>query len=379
MIKKRAHKGVRITLGWWSSIDRHTVIASVGLIASGLILVISSSPAIANKIGLSTTYFIYRQIGSVLLGLVTMVLISLMSESLIKRLVLPAMAFSLLMLLLVPFLGHATKGAKRWLNVAGIFVQPSELLKPCMIIFSAFMLDLQNKNRNGRFRLYAIATLLVIETLLLIQPDVGTSIVFALAFCFQLFVSGMPIVLVLLLSGALIGVGALAYMHFPHISYRVQKFLSLEPGYQVAKALDAFKNGGVLGVGLGEGSIKESIPDSHTDFIFAVAGEEMGIIFCLIIAVTFLFIAARNLQLAGASETCFKSLSLSGLAFSMCSQAGINLSVNLNLMPTKGMTLPLLSYGGSSIIASCISVGLMLALSRTRAENRRYQVRHFNV
>jgi cell division protein FtsW len=379
MIKKGTRKGVRITLGWWSSLDKHTMIAAVGLMISGLILVISSSPAIANKIGLSTTYFIYRQISSVLLGLAIMVLISLISEGLIKRLVLPALALTFLMLLVVPFLGHATKGAKRWLRVAGIFVQPSELLKPCMIVFSALMLDLQNRSRNGNFRLHAIVVLLAIEILLLMQPDVGTSIIFALTFCFQLFVSGMPIVLVLILCGAFLLSGALAYIHFPHISYRVQKFLSLEPGYQVARALDAFKNGGILGVGLGEGRIKESIPDSHTDFIFAVAGEEMGVIFCLIIAVTFLFIASRNLQLASSSENCFKSLSISGLAFSMCSQAGINLSVNLNLMPTKGMTLPLLSYGGSSIVASCLSVGLILALSRKRNENIRYQLKHFNV
>lgn len=378
-IAKRVRKGVKLWLTWWNSVDKYTLTASFGLTISGLLLVISSSPAIASKIGLSTTYFIYRQVASVLLGLGLTILLSLASEILIKRLMFFGLIFSLCLLLLVPFLGHATKGSKRWLKLAGISIQPSELLKPCMIIFSAVMFDLQRRYEGGRFRIYAMSLLFAIEALLLIQPDVGTSILFALTFYFQLFVSGMPLALVVLLSMVFSSLSLLAYMHFPHISYRVQKFLSLEPGYQVSKALDAFKNGGVLGVGLGEGNIKEHIPDSHTDFIFAVAGEEMGVIPCLLIVITFLFIAARNLQHASTSESYFRSLSIAGLAFSTCLQAGINLSVNLNLLPTKGMTLPLLSYGGSSMASSCICLGLILALTRKREEVTKYQLKRFNV
>lgn len=370
----RQSKLARPLYGWINSLDKPTLFTAIALLTVGLLLVISSSPVIASKIGFDETYFIFRQLASVLLGVFVALFLSALEEKWIRRLMLLALIICITLLAIVPFVGHTVKGAKRWIRFAGMFAQPSELLKPCMIIFTASMFE-----RHGKSRLYAIGLLIAIEALLLTQPDVGMSILFLLTFCFQLFISGMPIVLVALALLGMGGGGVSAYFIFSHIYSRIRRFFSAEPGYQVSKALNAFANGGLLGVGLGEGEIKDNLPDSHTDFIFSVAGEEMGTVTCLLIAACFLFIAIRNLNQAKVKKGCFQALSISGIAFSICAQACINISVNLNLVPTKGMTLPFLSYGGSSILSSCVCLGLLLALTKKRRAALTYQLKHFNV
>ena len=266
--------------------------------------------------------------------------------------------------------GVEIKGARRWISLPGLSVQPSEFLKPCFAIVVAWLIS--EGRRSPRFpgKSLAIGTFLVIALLLKSQPDVGMLAVITAVFFVQLYINGLNLFLV---AGAVVSFGFAgigAYMFFPHVQRRVENFL--HPGnttgsdYQPHTALEAFGNGGLLGRGPGEGRVKDILPDAHADFVFAVAGEEFGLILCMIIIAVFAFIVLRGLLWLLKEQDLFVVLSCTGLVTGFGLQAFINMASSLQLIPTKGMTLPLISYGGSSALAVALGMGMLLALTRRR-------------
>lgn len=369
----------KIFLSWWKSIDKYTLIASLCLLIVGSILTMTASPAVASKIGLVPSHFITRHFGYAILSFFLIVTISTCEEKTLKKLAILGFFVFVILLCLVPFFGHETKGSKRWIKAFGFFLQPSELLKPCFILLTAMLLGKTHESRKVVYRGLACMILLLIVALLLFQPDVGTSILFFLTFCLQLFVSGMPMILLWIALCSSFAASFGCYVYFPHISERINRFIKSDLSYQTGKSLDSFKNSGLFGMGPGEGRIKEVLPDSHTDFIFAVAAEEFGFVACIGIMMLFLLIGVLNMYKATLAQNKFRMLSLTGLILMLCSQASINVAVSMNLMPTKGMTLPLLSYGGSSMIATSICMGIVLAITKKPTHTSKYQLARFNV
>ncbi len=340
-------------------------------------LAMTASPAIANKMGLKPSYFIVRHLAYAICGFCLMVFTSTLSEKALKRLAIIGFFLCVILTCLVPFLGYEIKGSKRWIKAFGLCLQPSEILKPCAILLNAILLDKTYQSQKWGYRMIACLVVAGIIVLLLTQPDIGTAILFLLTFCLQLFVSGMPVILVFGALGLICSISFGCYMYFPHISGRINRFFGSDLSYQTAKSLDAFKHSGILGRGLGEGRVKEILPDAHTDFIFAVAAEEFGIIICIAIMICFILIGMVNLYKATLNQNRFRSLSLVGIALMICLQASINIAVSVNLMPTKGMTLPLLSYGGSSVISASICIGILLAITKKVNITSRYQLNRF--
>jgi len=263
--------------------------------------------------------------------------------------------------------GVETKGARRWLPIPGLSLQPSEFLKPCFAVTAAWLMS---RPGRGKFLGSAAAVALfgLIVVILKMQPDIGMLLVITAVFFAQFFVAGLNMVFV----GALGGLGVVgaigAYSFFPHVRSRVERFMDPAAGdsYQIDRALEAFGNGGLMGVGPGEGRVKNSLPDAHADFVFAVAGEEFGAVVCLLIIALFMFIVARGLLRLLAETDNFVILASAGLLTQFGLQAFVNMASSLHLIPTKGMTLPFVSYGGSSVIAIAIGMGMLLALTRKR-------------
>lgn len=353
---------------WWWTVDRPTLAALFILICIGAVLVTASSPAVAVRIGVNPYHFIHRQHIFLLLSLLVLFLVSLQSPQNVRRLAIIGFLISIALMVFLPFIGAETKGAKRWLTLAGISVQPSEFLKPCMAVVMAWIFNLRNQYMSFPGWRIAIIVYLVVVGLLLLQPDLGMVVTVSAMWALQFFIAGLPFIWVLVLP--LMGAGGLysAYHIFPHVRKRIDNFLDPASGdnYQVGKSLEAFSNGGWLGQGPGEGKVKLSLPDSHTDFVFAVAGEEFGLIFCLIIVALFGFIVIRGMTKIWKDNDFFTTVAVSGLLAQFGIQAIINMSVAVNLLPAKGMTLPFLSYGGSSLIAIALGMGMMLALTRRR-------------
>jgi cell division protein FtsW len=267
-----------------------------------------------------------------------------------------------LLVALVPFLAPEIKGARRWLAVGGTLLQPSEFLKPALAVVVAWLLATLRPPVAFPLTALLVGTVVV---LLLQQPDLGMVALVGLVFGCQLFVAGLPWILVLggIVAGA--GGGVLAYRAFPHVRSRIDSFLDPDgAGYQVDKALRAVESGGLFGRGPGEGIQKFYLPDAHTDFVFAATAEEYGIFACLVLVGLFLLLLARGLGRAALAQDRFCQLAATGLAAQLGLQALINMAVNLNLMPTKGMTLPFVSYGGSSLVALALGMGMLLALTR---------------
>lgn len=354
---------------WWWTVDRWTM-AAVALIAViGVILIQAASPAVANRIGLTTFHFIEKHLMMLIPSLGLMFAVSLLSPRGIRRMAVVMFLASLVGVLLTLIIGEEIKGATRWLHVPGLSsVQPSEFLKPAFAVIAAWMFSLHRG--PGQFPgmqiccgLYALIVLLLMS-----QPDLGQTFVITAIFFGQFFLAGLPIVLVA--SLVVLGVGGLvsAYFLFPHVQSRIDRFLDPAAGdnYQVARSLEAFANGGVWGTGPGQGTVKMSIPDAHADFIFSVAGEELGLISCAIIICLFGFVVLRSFARAANDQSLFVMLAASGLVMQFGLQALINMGSALHLMPTKGMTLPFISYGGSSLLALGIGMGMVLALTRKR-------------
>jgi cell division protein FtsW len=357
---------------WWWTVDRLMMAALFALICIGAVMVTAASPSVAHRIGLEPFHFIKRQEFFLVLSVVTIFFISLLTPEQVRRMAVVGFLVSLVLMVLLPFLGAEVKGAKRWLTILGVSVQPSEFLKPCLAVVIAWIFSL--KLRYAHFPAYrvAVGVYLVSVALLLIQPDLGMTITVTVMCGLQFFLAGLPMIWALGFAGAgMLGMVA-AYHFFHHVRQRIDRFLDPDSGdnYQVEKSLEAFRSGGLLGRGPGEGQVKLVLPDSHTDFVFSVAGEEFGMIFCFLILLLFAFIVVRGLVRVWDEKDWFVLLAVTGLLAQFGIQAAINMGVAVNLLPAKGMTLPFLSYGGSSLLAIALGMGMMLALTRKRFGNK---------
>jgi cell division protein FtsW len=295
-----------------------------------------------------------------------------MTPRAIRRLSSLLYAVGLGLLVLTLMSGTEVKGAKRWLSFGSFTLQASEFVKPVFAIISAWMLS--EKLRNPQFPGVSLSFgfLFLFVSLLLLQPDFGMTIVAVATWCGQLFIAGIPLFWIGLVAALAIGGALSAYMVLPHVARRIDQFLDPSSGdprhdlYQVTQSLDAFRNGGIFGRGPGEGIVKKHIPDAHADFVFAVAGEEFGVLVCLLIVGLFAFVVIRSFFRVINDQSLFVVLATSGLLFQFGLQALINMASTLHIIPTKGMTIPFISYGGSSMMALGMSMGIVLALTRKR-------------
>lgn len=357
-----------ITGSWIATIDKYILSAIFIMVVFSIIMVTTASPAVAERIGLPPFYFIQRQLVFLFLGLMVMLSISFLSFDLIRKFAIAGFIFFLVLMVLVLFLGEEIKGARRWISLGFISIQPSEFIKPFFaIITSSILMQRYIDPKFPAFRLSLMIYVLTIG-LIILQPDLGMAITISAVWAGQMFLAGLSMIWIIVLTiGGILGLLA-AYTFLPHVTVRMNSFLdpNTSENYQVKKSVEAFMNGGIFGTGPGEGTVKQNLPDSHTDFIFAVVGEELGTIVCLLIISLFAFIVIRGLLRVMKLGDLFAMLAVSGLLMQLGFQAIINIGVTLHLFPTKGMTLPLMSYGGSSILSVSLTIGAILALTRKR-------------
>jgi cell division protein FtsW len=353
---------------WWWTVDRWSLAALGAIIAFGALLTMAATPAVAERLGLDSFYFVKRQLGLLPVALAIMLAISMLSPRDVRRVALLGFAGSIVLLCLTFFIGAEIKGARRWINLAGFSLQPSEFVKPTFAIVAAWLFSQQRRQEGFPGDAIAVVLYLVVLGLLLRQPDVGMALVVSAVWFSQFFLAGLRLFWVVLLGGVGAASAIGAYFVFPHVASRINRFMDPNSGdtYQISTALDAFLNGGLFGRGPGEGKVKSVLPDAHADFVFAVAGEELGLIACLAIVALFAFIVLRGFLRQLQEPSLFVLLAVAGLLVQFGLQALINMGSSLHLMPTKGMTLPFISYGGSSLLALSLGMGFMLALSRKR-------------
>jgi cell division protein FtsW len=357
---------------WWWNIDRWFLAAFLSLLGLGIVLSFAASPAVAERIGLDSFHFATRQIIFSIPALGVMLAVSFFSPRQIRRLALVMLCAMLVLMVAVLYVGVEVKGARRWLSLAGMSIQPSEFLKPAFVVICAWLFAEHKRQPEIPGNLFAMLLLGVVLALLLAQPDMGQTLLVVGTWGVMFFMAGLSWVWIIALG--IIGVVGLfaAYEIFPHVAGRIDRFLTGEGDtFQVDMGHEALVNGGWLGLGPGEGTIKRLIPDSHADFVFAVAGEEFGLITCMAIAAIFAFIVLRGLSVALKEHDDFTRYAIGGLVTVFGFQSVINMCVNLQLMPAKGMTLPFISYGGSSQIAIAISMGMVLALTRRKPQKRK--------
>ncbi|MFN3133087.1 FtsW/RodA/SpoVE family cell cycle protein [Roseibium sp.] len=353
---------------WFWTVDHYLLAAFSILLVSGVVFAFAASPPVAERIGVDTFYFVKRQAMFTIPALGIMLAASLMTPRMVRRAALVLFTISVVLLIATLFMGFETKGARRWIYIAGVSVQASEYLKPAFVVLIAFLLSESGRRREVPGVLFAFILFAVCAILLVAQPDFGQTMLIGMVWAALFFLNGISWVIIVALG--IIGIAGLfaAYAFLPHVTSRVDRFLDPSTGdtFQVDTALEAFMSGGWFGRGPGEGTVKRILPDSHADFIFAVVGEEFGVIACLLLVIVFAFIVIRGLQHASRDQDAFGRLATAGLVVLFGLQATINLSVNLHLVPSKGMTLPFISYGGSSLLASAMSAGAILALTRKR-------------
>ena len=348
---------------WWWTIDRFLLTLFSILIIVGIFLVMASSQHLAQSFNIFSHYFTLRHILFVIISLPIIFLFSLLNEKQTKAISIIGLIITIFLLLIILINGSEIKGAKRWIYFSGFSFQPSELCKPFYVIVNAWFLTLWIEGKNFPGWAWSIVSLILISSLLLIQPDVGMTIVIILTWCFQLFITGIPLIIIICLTLAVPLFVILTYHNFDHVKIRIDGFLE-GTTYQVTKSLQSFEFGGLWGTGPGEGFYKKFLPDAHSDFVFAVAAEEYGILICLIIILIYSLVVYRAFSLSFINKSLFFIIAVSGLAFQFGIQTLIHMASNTNLIPTKGMTLPFLSYGGSSMISSAITVGILLSLTR---------------
>jgi cell division protein FtsW len=337
------------------------------LIGFGYVMMLAASPAVAERIGQARDLFILKQILFLALAGLIVVAVSLLSPSGVRRVALGGCMIALALTALTLVAGVQIKGATRWIALPGLSLQPSEFLKPCFAVVTAWLIA-EGKRKRFPGTPIACGVFVIIAMLLKSQPDIGMLAVVSGVFLTQLFVGGLNVIVAGLLAAMMGGAGVAAYFLFPHVQIRIDRFLHPDGtnSYQVTRALEAFGSGGLLGRGPGEGHVKDVLPDAHADFVFAVAGEEFGLVVCLIILAVFAFIVLRGLVRLLGENDMFVLLGATGLVASFGLQAFVNMASTLSLIPTKGMTLPFISYGGSSAIAVAFGIGLLLALTRRR-------------
>lgn len=351
---------------WLWTVDKVTLFVSMALLIIGVILDVTASPAVSRKLNLDDFALVRKQVKFVVLSVGVMLGLSLFSLKTIRRISIIGFVVLFMLLIMTLFFGFETKGARRWLHILGFSLQSSELMKPIFIVLTAWLLDCGKKYEYFPGMWISIGAYLLILGVLLCQPDIGMSALITSVFGLQLFLAGLPWMVVGVgIAGGIMSLFVL-YFTYPHFRARVDQFLygSDETSYQINRAMEAFQNGNLVGKGPGEGTVKLTIPDAHTDFVFAVAGEEYGVWLCLVIIILFSIIVIRSLKLAIKESNLFVMYAEVGLAASLGLQAFVNMASSLHIIPTKGMTLPFISYGGSSLLGTAIEVGMLLAITR---------------
>ncbi len=356
---------------WWRSIDKWSLTCILILFGIGLLLGLASSPPLASRNGLAPFYYVERQMVFGAMALLSMFGISMMAPDLVRRLGVVGFFLAALALMLLPFLGtDFGKGAVRWYSLGFASVQPSEFLKPGFVVMAAWLMAASQEINGPPGKTYSFVMAIVIVGFLAMQPDFGQAALVLFAWGVMYFVVGAPFILLCVVCGLVVMAGMAAYNSSEHFARRIDGFLSsdIDPRTQIGYATNAIQEGGFFGVGVGEGQVKWSLPDAHTDFIIAVAAEEYGLILVLIIIALYATIAVRSLFRLMRERDPFIRLAGTGLACIFGVQALINMGVAVRLLPAKGMTLPFVSYGGSSLIAGGILVGMLLAFTRSRPQ-----------
>jgi cell division protein FtsW len=353
---------------WWWTVDR-LMLAAIGvLILAGIILLLAASPPVAVKLGLDPFHFVNRQGLYLVPALAILLGTSYLSPRQVRRIALVVFVISVLMLAATLHFGAEVKGARRWIVLFGVNIQPSEFVKPAFVILIAWLFAESSRKPEMPANSVAMGLLLLVITLLVLQPDFGQTMLIALVWGALFFMAGMRLIWVAGLFGAAaIGLTG-AYLTVPHVAKRFNRFFDKTSGdtFQIDNAVESFMRGGWFGRGPGEGTVKRILPDSHADFVFAVGAEEFGVVLCLALVALFAFIVIRALARAMRNDDPFMRFAASGLAILFGAQSAINMAVNLHLIPAKGMTLPFISYGGSSLLSLAYGMGMLLALTRER-------------
>ena len=356
---------------WWRTVDRWFLAAFLTLILFGIFLSFAASPNVAERIGLEAFYFVERHAMFILPALAVMIGISFLDDRKVRRVAIIVLLGAMVLMVAALFFGVEVKGSRRWIRIAGVSVQPSEFVKPAFVIICAWLFSEHLRRPEIPGNLLAGVLFAAVAALLVAQPDLGQTMLVAATWGAMFFLAGMSWLWIVVLGGfgavGLIG----AYLTLPHVAGRIDRFLTGEGDtFQVDTGREAIVRGGWFGQGPGEGTIKRVLPDSHTDFVFAVLAEEFGIILCMLLVAVFGFVVLRGLTRAAREEDHFRRLAISGLVILIGLQSMINIMVNLQLLPASGMTLPFVSYGGSSMVAVAITAGFILALTRKRPEVR---------
>ncbi len=365
------HSGDPVLPRWWRTIDKWTMSCILLLFGMGLLLGLASSPPLAAKNGLEPFHYVTRQAIFGGVAMTVMFIVSMMSPTLVRRLAILGFLCAFVALAFLPVFGtDFGKGATRWYSLGFASLQPSEFLKPGFVVMAAWLLAASQQLGGPPGKSYSFVLTMVIVLMLAMQPDFGQAALILFAWGVMYFVAGAPMILLIVLAGLVVLGGTVAYAQSEHFARRIDGFLSpdVAPNTQLGYATNAIREGGFFGVGVGEGQVKWSLPDAHTDFIIAVAAEEYGLICVLVIIALYAVIVVRSLLRLMKERDVFIRLAGTGLVCIFGVQAMINMGVAVRLLPAKGMTLPFVSYGGSSLIAGGIAVGMLLAFTRSRPQ-----------
>lgn len=364
--------GAPILPKWWREIDRWSLAAIVGLFLVGLLLGLAASPPLAVRNGLPAFHYVWRQAAFGALALPVMLVVSMMSPLRLRRWAVVGFALAAVALALLPVFGtDFGKGAVRWYSLRVVAVQPSEFLKPGFAVFAAWLMAASYDVKGPPGLALSFAVALVLTLMLALQPDFGQAGLIIATWGLMYFAAGAPVTLLGSVGAGVIGAGWFAYRNSEHVARRIDGFLSseIDPRTQIGYATNAIQEGGFLGVGVGNGTVKWTLPDAHTDFIIAVAAEEFGLLLCVLIMALYTTVVVRSLLRLVRERDPFIRLAGTGLAVLLGLQALINMGVAVRLLPAKGMTLPLISYGGSSLIAAGLGLGALLAMTRKRPQH----------
>ena len=348
---------------WWWTIDRYLLTSFFLLMIFGIFLVMASSQHLAENLNIPSHYFTARHLLFGALSIPIIIFFSILNLRQTKMICIFGILITTLLLFVILFEGQEIKGAQRWFYFGSLGFQPSEVGKPLFVVFNAWLLSLWVEKTKFPGWMWSIASIILISTLLMLQPDLGMTIVMMFTWGFQLFITGIPLIIILFLILAFPIFMIFSYHHFNHVKIRIDNFIEGKT-YQISKSLKSFESGGFWGKGPGEGFYKKSLPDAHSDFVFAVAAEEFGAFICSVIIIIYGLIIIRSFYYTINNNNLFFVLALGGLAFQFGFQSLIHMASNTDLIPTKGMTLPFLSYGGSSLVASAITAGIILSLTK---------------
>jgi cell division protein FtsW len=367
MLIRRSDRGLFAT--WWYTTDRVLLSAVLLLMAVGVIITLAASPPVAERLGLESFHFARRQLAYLVPGAMVLIATSLLDERQARRVSLLSLIAGLGLMAWAIIGGMEIKGAHRWIDLGPLSFQPSEIVKPALVVVTAWLLAERTRRPDMPGPWLAFLLFGITVVLLVLQPDVGQTVVVIAVFAVMLFVYGIPWTMVGGLAALMVSSAAVAYYTLPHVSSRIDRFFRPEHGdtFQIDTAMQAFRNGGLFGTGPGGGVAKRTLPDAHSDFIYSVVGEEFGFIAGAALLILFVFIVIRILLRALNENEPFAVLALTGLVSVFGLQAAINMAVNLALLPAKGLTLPFVSYGGSSLLAMAFTMGLVLVFGRRRS------------